>query len=71
MVSLCLPLGVFRETPPPASMTYTVRPSSSLIRGSRLFRRGLGRQHRALFSTGRPRERDERDNNNLLGIRGF
>src|SRR6218665_504633 len=35
-----------------ASVTSTIRPSSSLVRGSRLYRRGLGRPPRTLFSTG-------------------
>src|SRR6218665_2370134 len=33
MVPRCLPLGVFTETPSPASVSFTIHPSSSLFRG--------------------------------------
>src|SRR6218665_2702524 len=32
VVSRCLPPGVFTETPSPASVSFTIRPSSSLFR---------------------------------------
>jgi|SRR6218665_106042 len=44
MVSHCLPLGAFLETPSPASVSFTIRPSSAVQGyGVRLYGRKLGR----------------------------
>ena len=56
VVSRCLPLGVFNETPSP-SVDVLHRPSFRLlVFGTRIYRRGLGRPPRTLLSTGVPRE---------------
>src|SRR6218665_546101 len=68
VVSHCLLLGVFRETPSPASMTSTVRPSSSLDSWVSLIPARTWSSPHALFSTGWPREGGE---GGQLGRRGF
>src|SRR6218665_1211745 len=50
-VSRCLPPGISMETPSPASMSFAIRPSSSLVQGCevRLNRRTFGCPPRTLL----------------------